>query len=172
MNNLIDSLIVSSSVQMNGEALHMKRMSRVDHQSTKIVATVGPASKDYDMLLKLVKTGVDVFRLNFSNGSHDEHKEVIDNILKINQIHGFHTGILCDLQGPKIRIGKVEGGSVELKDGQDIIFTTKETVSNAEKVFINYKKFIDDVDVGERILLDDGMLILKVKEIIDEHSAR
>jgi pyruvate kinase len=169
---MIESLIVSSSVQMNGEALHTKRMSRVDHQSTKIVATVGPASRDYDMLLKLIQTGVDVFRLNFSHGSHDEHKEVIDNILKINQIHGFHTGILCDLQGPKIRIGKMEGGTVQLQDGQDIIFTTKEMVSTAEKVFINYKQFIKDIAVGERILLDDGMLILKVKEIIDDHQAR
>jgi len=147
-------------------------MSRVDHQSTKIVATVGPASSSYENLLKLVEVGVDVFRLNFSHGSHDEHKEVIDNILKINQVHGYHTGILCDLQGPKIRIGKIEGGSVQLDDGQDLIFSTQKTIGTKEKVYISYENFINDISVGERILLDDGMLILEVKEIIDEYNAR
>ena len=145
-------------------------MERVDHQSTKIVATVGPASSSYDMLRDMAAAGVDVFRLNFSHGSHEEHKEVIERILKINAEYGWHIGILCDLQGPKIRIGKIGGRSVDLIDGSDIRFTTQEVLGDHKCVFINYPKFVDDVDVGDRVLLDDGQLILEVKEIVDRHN--
>ena len=76
-------------------------MKIVDHQNTKIVATIGPASNSYDMLLELVKAGVDVFRLNFSHGKHSDHAEVINHINYINEKYNLHIGILADLQGPK-----------------------------------------------------------------------
>ena len=145
-------------------------MERVDHQSTKIVATVGPASRSYEVLRDMAAAGVDVFRLNFSHGTHEEHKEVIERVLQINAEYGWHVGILCDLQGPKIRIGKIGGRTVELKDGSEITFTTEEVLGDHKRVFINYQKFVSDIDVGERVLLDDGQLVLKVKEIVDSHN--
>ena len=103
-------------------------MKIVDHQNTKIVATVGPASNSYDMLLKLVQAGVDVFRLNFSHGSHSDHAEVINHINYINEKYNLHVGILADLQGPKLRVGKIENNSLPLKPGDVVNFTNKATI--------------------------------------------
>ena len=83
------------------------------HQKTKILATIGPASSSKEALLDLVKAGVNVFRLNFSHGAHTQHQEVIDNILEINEKYHVHVGILADLQGPKLRIGKIENNALE-----------------------------------------------------------
>lgn len=132
------------------------------HQNTKIVATVGPACSDYEVLLALAKEGVHVFRLNFSHGTHEEHKEVINHILRINQEHDFHVGILADLQGPKIRIGNIESKEVLLESGKEIIFTTEKCPGTAERVYISYDNFPKEVKAGERILLDDGKLVLEV----------
>ncbi len=132
------------------------------HQNTKIVATVGPACSDYEVLLALAKEGVHVFRLNFSHGTHEEHKEVINHILRINQEHDFHVGILADLQGPKIRIGNIESKEVMLEIGKEIIFTTEKCPGTAERVYISYENFPKEVKAGERILLDDGKLVLEV----------
>ncbi|MBK8830831.1 MAG: pyruvate kinase [Saprospiraceae bacterium] len=132
------------------------------HQNTKIVATVGPACSDYEVLLALAKEGVHVFRLNFSHGTHEEHKEVINHILRINQEHDFHVGILADLQGPKIRIGNIESKEVLLESGKEIIFTTEKCPGTAERVYISYENFPKEVKAGERILLDDGKLVLEV----------
>lgn len=132
------------------------------HQNTKIVATVGPACSDYEVLLALAKEGVHVFRLNFSHGTHEEHKEVINHILRINQEHDFHVGILADLQGPKIRIGNIESKEVMLESGKEIIFTTEKCPGTAERVYISYDNFPKEVKAGERILLDDGKLVLEV----------
>ena len=132
------------------------------HQNTKIVATVGPACSDYEVLLALAKEGVHVFRLNFSHGTHEEHKEVINHILRINQEYDFHVGILADLQGPKIRIGNIESKEVLLESGKEIIFTTEKCPGTAERVYISYENFPKEVKAGERILLDDGKLVLEV----------
>lgn len=132
------------------------------HQNTKIVATVGPACSSYEVLLALAKEGVHVFRLNFSHGTHEEHKEVINHILRINQEHDFHVGILADLQGPKIRIGNIESKEVLLEAGKEIIFTTEKCPGTAERVYISYENFPKEVKAGERILLDDGKLVLEV----------
>ncbi len=146
-------------------------MDRVDHQSTKILATVGPASRSYEQLEALAMAGVDVFRLNFSHGSHEEHREVIDRIHRVNELNGIHIGILCDLQGPKLRIGKIEGNTVELVDGAHIRFTLDECIGTVDCVYMNYDRFIEDVSVGERVLIDDGTLILEVTEIVDDRNA-
>ena len=132
------------------------------HQNTKIVATVGPACSDYEQLLALAKEGVDVFRLNFSHGTQDEHLQVINSIVKINELYGMHVGILADLQGPKIRIGDIDSKEVFLENGHEIIFTTEKTPGSAERIFINYENFPREVKPGERVLLDDGKLVLEV----------
>jgi pyruvate kinase len=137
-------------------------MSSTAHQNTKIVATVGPACSAYDQLLALAKEGVDVFRLNFSHGSHDEHKDVIQSIVRINEEHDFHVGILADLQGPKIRIGEIANKEVLLENGKEIVFTNQPCSGTAERVFISYENFPKEVKAGERILLDDGKLVLEV----------
>jgi len=133
-----------------------------DQQNTKIVATVGPASSDRETLKNLIFAGVDVFRLNFSHGSHEDKKEIIDNILEINKELKVHTGILADLQGPKIRIGKMEGDGLKLEAGDVITLVNEECVGNMERIYMSYKDFPTDVNVGETILVDDGTLQFKV----------
>jgi len=130
--------------------------------NTKIVATVGPASSDYETLHRLAKAGVSIFRLNFSHSSHDEHKEVIEHIVRINKENNLHCGILADLQGPKIRIGDVEHNEAWLENGAEIVFTNQKCLGTADRVFINYENFPREVKAGEKILLDDGKLVLQV----------
>lgn len=132
------------------------------HQNTKIVATVGPACSDYEVLLALAREGVHVFRLNFSHGTHEEHKEVIQSIVRINEEYGLHVGILADLQGPKIRIGDIANKEIFLENGTEIIFTNQKCQGTLERVFINYENFPKEVKAGERILLDDGKLVMEV----------
>lgn len=139
-------------------------MKVVDHQNTKIVATVGPASSSYDNLLELVKAGVDVFRLNFSHGKHEDHKEVINRITYINEKYGLHIGILADLQGPKLRVGEIENNALELKAGDVVTFVNEPCIGTMKKIYMSYDKFAKDVQVGERVLVDDGKLVFQVKE--------
>lgn len=136
-------------------------------KKTKIVATVGPASDSEEMLLKLANAGVNVFRLNFSHGTHDEHMDRINRIRNINEKYGLKCAILQDLQGPKIRVGEMEGGNegVELITGNKFIFTNSDVIGNAARVSTPYKGMFKDVKVGERILMDDGNLEVKVTEI-------
>lgn len=134
---------------------------------TKIVATVGPACSTYDKLLSLVKAGVNVFRLNFSHGAHEDKKTIIEAIRKINKTEPYNIAILGDLQGPKLRVGEIENGSIELKPGNDIIFTTEKIVGNKERVYVSYPNLTTDVKVNERIFLDDGKMEVKVKEILN-----
>ncbi len=139
-------------------------MEITSHQRTKIVATVGPASSSYDNLLELVQSGVNVFRLNFSHGEHSEHEQVIQYITKINELYGLYVGILADLQGPKIRIDEIEGGSMPLTPGDIIYFKTTPCSGNKEGIQINYQNFPMDVKEGERILVDDAKVVLQVLE--------
>ncbi len=133
---------------------------------TKILATIGPASNTRETLLELAIAGVDVFRLNFSHGTHEDHQKVIDNIRDIKKKFGFNIGILQDLQGPKIRIGMVEDNGVEVKEGEEFIITTAEKiVGNAKKVSCSYESLPNDVKTGDLILIDDGNLQFRVKEI-------
>src|SRR5690606_30718608 len=136
-------------------------------KKTKIVATVGPASESEEMLIALARAGVNVFRLNFSHGTHEEHKVRIDRIRKINREHGFHCAILQDLQGPKIRVGLMEGGNagVPLERGSHFIFTNEDVVGNSERASTPYDGMYRDVKIGDRILMDDGKLEVKVIDI-------
>ena len=131
-------------------------------KKTKIVATMGPSTADREVLKTMILEGLNVCRLNFSHGSHDDHKKSIENVRSINEELGWNTSILADLQGPKIRVGEMENGSVEISNGDEMTFTTKECIGTAKKVYINYEQFPRDVKVGERVVLDDGKLHLEV----------
>lgn len=139
-------------------------MNRISYNKTKIVATVGPASNNKDMLRALAIEGVDVFRLNFSHGKHEDHLKVINYVREINQELGTHIALLQDLQGPKIRVNEMEPG-IEIKEGDSITITTKEVLGNKDLVSTSYEGLPKDVKVGDMILIDDGKIELKVKEV-------
>ncbi len=132
---------------------------------TKIIATVGPACNTSEKLLALVQAGVNVFRLNFSHGTHQQHKEVIDRIKEINSTYPFNIAILADLQGPKLRVGTIENNALDLKTGDRFYFTNEKCIGNSEQVYLSYPNFHNDVKVDEKILLDDGKIEVVVKEI-------
>ena len=134
-------------------------------KKTKIVATVGPACNTYEKLLALVQEGVNVFRLNFSHGTHPQHQEMIRLIRQINSDHALNVAVLADLQGPKLRVGELEGGAVDLKMGDEFYFTNENITGNSEQVYMSYPDFAKDVRVGEKILLDDGKIEVLVVEI-------
>ncbi|AYL98457.1 pyruvate kinase [Mucilaginibacter celer] len=134
------------------------------YNRTKIVATMGPASAKKDVLLAMIKAGVNICRLNFSHGKPEDHKVVIDLIREINEQYKTNVGILADLQGPKIRIGLVKDGGIHLVNGTQIKITTHECIGNDEQIYITYPTFPQDVQANEIILLDDGKLQLKVIE--------
>jgi pyruvate kinase len=146
-------------------------MNRGLFNKTKIVATIGPATEEESVLRRIIEAGVDVCRLNFSHGSHDAHLAVIERIRKINQELGTHVSILMDLQGPKLRIGKVDG-ELLLTDGQIITVTTEACLCTNEILYVSYARLALDAKPGERILLNDGKVELKVTEIIDEKSLK
>ena len=128
-------------------------------RKTKIIATIGPATSERSVLKRIIEKGVNVCRLNFSHINHEEAKEIISTIKSINQELNVHTAIFADLQGPKIRIGKLER-PLKIKSGQELVFTTKTPKKN--EIFIGYKSFAKDVSSGENILIDDGKIKLKV----------
>ena len=134
----------------------------LNSKKTKIVATLGPATADPEVIKNMMIAGVNVFRINFSHADYDDVRERIEMIRRINQENGFHTAILADLQGPKLRVGVMEEGTV-VTPGDKVTFVTGEPfVGNKERAYMNYEKFPADVRPGERILLDDGKLIFEV----------
>lgn len=139
---------------------------------TKIIATVGPASNTYEKLLSLVEAGVNVFRINFSHGTHDEHKEVIKHIRRINADFPFNIAILADLQGPKLRVGQIQDNALELQKDDTIFFTNEKTVGTHENIYISYPNFYKDVRIGEKILLDDGKIEVLVQEITSDNRVK
>ncbi len=141
-------------------------MKKISFNKTKIVATVGPASNNKEMLRALVQEGVDVFRLNFSHGTHEDHLKVIHFVREINQEMGTQVALLQDLQGPKIRVNDMKPGA-EIKAGQELIITTRDLMGNHEIVSTSYKELPRDVKVDDMILIDDGKIELKVTEVRD-----
>ena len=129
--------------------------------NTKIVATIGPASNCKEVLKSMIEAGVNVCRLNFSHADHDTHLKTIQIIKEINRELDVHTAILADLQGPKIRVGEVELGTV-LEDGSKLFITDKPSISNNKTLYISYNQFAADVEVGELVKIDDGKIHLEI----------
>jgi pyruvate kinase len=132
---------------------------------TKIIATLGPASGTRKVMEKLVDAGVDVFRLNFSHGSHEDHLILIKQIRDINRDRGLYISTLLDLQGPKIRVGNMENGQINLISGQELIICSKQVIGNNKRISTVYQSLFMDVKKGESILLDDGKIELIVKGV-------
>lgn len=139
-------------------------MSVVVRRKTKIVCTIGPSSQSSRILEAMIRGGMDVARLNFSHGTYEEHLEKIKRIRKISDELGKTVTILQDLSGPKIRIGMVKEGGIELKRGETFYLTNRERMGDEEGVSVNYPSLPEEVKVGDRILLSDGTIELKVIE--------
>jgi pyruvate kinase len=137
---------------------------KLSYNRTKIVATMGPASTNKDILLAMIKAGVNVCRLNFSHGKPEDHQKTIDTIREINEQYKINVGILADLQGPKIRIGLVKDGGIHLVNGTHINITTHECIGDDNRIYITYETFPQDVKPNEIILLDDGKIQMRVIE--------
>ncbi|MEZ4580255.1 MAG: pyruvate kinase [Caldilineaceae bacterium] len=133
----------------------------------KIIATIGPASRDLDVLRKLVQAGVNVARLNMSHGTHEYHSGTIERIRTISEELRKPVAILADLQGPKLRVGLMQDGGVPLTSGEELIMTTDEIVGEPGRVPVQYQGLPAVVKVGERILLDDGLIELEVLDSTD-----
>jgi pyruvate kinase len=134
--------------------MHMKK--------TKIVATLGPASSDKEVLRQMFEAGLNVCRLNFSHGAYEDHQKVIETIRELNEETGLNVAILADLQGPKIRTNEMENNGVLLENGSEVLIVTEKVLGTAQKFSINYAQLPQDVQPGERILLDDGKLALEI----------
>ena len=139
-------------------------VAHVNHR-TKIVATVGPACDTYEKLLELVKAGVNVFRLNFSHGSHEDKLAIIEHIRNINKTEPYNIAILGDLQGPKLRVGEIENNALEVKVGDILTFTNEKCIGTLEKIYVSYPNLAGDVVLGNIIMIDDGKLEVKVVSI-------
>lgn len=133
---------------------------------TKIIATIGPASNTLNIIEKLIVKGVDVFRLNFSHGTHEEHLNVINIIRKASKKYNQPIAILADLQGPKIRTGKTENNQkIKLNKGSKVSLTTKSILCTNEIISVDYKKLINEIEINATILINDGAIKLKATSI-------
>ena len=142
----------------------------VRYNKTKIIATMGPSTADVEALKQIIIAGVDVCRINFSHGEWDAHLSMINKIRQVNEELGTHVAILADLQGPKLRIGKVDENKMFLEDGATMLLTTEDTISKGNTIYVKYPTLAQDVKVGERVLLDDGKLELEFTKIVDEKN--
>lgn len=136
---------------------------RQERSHTKVIATIGPATRSREVLEKLFHEGVDVCRLNLSHDTHKEHLKNIRLIRQLNEELGTHVAVMADLQGPKLRIGTMENGEVILEEGQKFSFVTQPCTGTVSRAFISYPRLPEDVTPGEMILVDDGKLIFRVE---------
>ncbi|HXO75960.1 MAG TPA: pyruvate kinase [Puia sp.] len=153
----------------------MDKEAGIQHtfHKTKIVATVGPACDTYDKLLELVKAGVNVFRLNFSHGDHEGKAKIIEHIRNINITEPYNISILGDLQGPKLRVGEMKDGGLPIAPGDILTFTSKEkVVGTKEKIYVSYPNLHHDVQVGNKILIDDGKLEVVVVNVTPDGDVK
>ena len=145
---------------------------RIQRSHTKVIATLGPASAKEDVLSKMFEEGIDVCRLNFSHGSHEDHLKSIQLINELNSRFSSNVAILADLQGPKLRIGEVENNAVNLVDGEELLFVNTPCVGNKDRVYMSYEPLAKDVRVGEKILVDDGKIMLQVLDTNGKDQVR
>ena len=138
-------------------------MRKINSQ-TKVIATLGPASDSKDIIQKMINEGVDVFRLNFSHSTKEEHLKLINIIKELNLELGTNVSILADLQGPKLRVGEIENDLLNLEEGDIISFVTEKCSGTKDHLYMSYQEFPKDVNPGETILIDDGKIKLEVTE--------
>ncbi len=143
---------------------HLRR-----HRRTKIIATIGPASSTPEILARLFQAGADVFRLNFSHGTHEDHAARIHAIRALEEECGRPIGILADVQGPKLRVGRFGGGRVHLQTGQEFRLDLNPTPGNSRRVELPHPEIIEAAQIGAMLLLDDGKLRLRVTHKRDDH---
>ena len=134
-------------------------------RKTKIIGTIGPSSESEERLKELMLAGMNVARFNFSHGTHEEQKIKYERMVKVREELNMPVAALIDTKGPEIRLRDFEGGKVELKAGQTFTLTTEEIMGNSEKAAISYKNLKNDIEVGSTILIDDGLIEMKVEEI-------
>ncbi len=152
----------------------MDKTAGIEHtyHRTKIVATVGPACDTYDKLLELIKCGVNVFRLNFSHGAHNDKAQIIEYIRQINKTEPYNISILGDLQGPKLRVGEMQDGGIDVAAGDILTFTNEKLVGNKDRIYVSYPDLHADVKLGNIILIDDGKLEVRVKNILPNNDVQ
>ena len=134
-------------------------------RKTKIICTIGPASESESVLTQMCKAGMNVARLNFSHGSHEEHQKKIDTIKKVRKALGLPIAIMLDTKGPEYRIKTFENGKITLKDGDTFTLTTDDIVGNQERVSVTYKNLINNLKVGDHVLINNGLIILEVEKL-------
>ncbi len=139
---------------------------------TKIVATVGPACDTFEAMVALVKAGVNVFRLNFSHGSHESKADIITSIRRINSTLPYNIAILADLQGPKLRVGDIENNALQIQPGDTLTFTNTKCIGTKEKIYVSYPNLHNDVIPGNIIMIDDGKLEVKVVAILPNNDVQ
>ncbi|MFN2439051.1 MAG: pyruvate kinase [Chitinophagaceae bacterium] len=152
----------------------MDKTAGIEHtyHRTKIVATVGPACDTHEKLLQLIKCGVNVFRLNFSHGTHEDKAKIIDIIRQINKTEPYNIALLGDLQGPKLRVGEIENNGIEVEPGEVLTFTNEKLIGNKERIYVSYPKLYSDVKPGNKIMIDDGKLEVQVKKILKNNDVQ
>ena len=134
-------------------------------RKTKIICTIGPASENEKTLTDMCKAGMNVARLNFSHGTHEQHKAKIELIKKVREKLGMPIPIMLDTKGPEYRIGTFAGGRITLADGDKFTFTTEDIIGDQEKVSVSYKRLTDELVAGDKILLNNGLVIFVVDEV-------
>ncbi len=137
---------------------------------TKIVCTIGPSSDSDEILKELIKGGMDAVRLNFSHGEHETHRKTIETVRKVSNKCRKNIPVILDLQGPKIRVGKLKNGAIELISGKQIIISKRDILGDEKIISTTYKNLVDDLNKGDTILLDDGLLKLKATEKKDDEA--
>lgn len=153
----------------------MDRQAGIEHtfHRTKIVATIGPACDTYEKMLELAKAGVNVFRLNFSHGKAEDKARILELIDRMNTEEPFNISSLADLQGPKLRVGDLQNGLLEINNGDILTFTSKEKiVGTKEKIYVSYPNLHEDVKPGDKILIDDGKIEVVVVEITPDDDVK
>ncbi len=139
-------------------------------RKTKVICTIGPASDDADVLAKMCESGMDVARLNFSHGTHEEHQVRIDMIKSVREKLDYPLPIMLDTKGPEYRVGDFRNGKEELKEGQEFTFTIDDVVRDNSKVSVSYKGLVGELECGDTILVNNGLLIFKVKKLTDRDA--
>ena len=134
-------------------------------RKTKIICTLGPASDTEEVLREMIKAGMNVARFNFSHGSHEEHQKKLDVIKKLRKEMDIPLATLLDTKGPEIRLGLIEGGKAVLEDGDTFVLTTEEIMGDKTRASISFKDLPKDVKEGDTILIDDGLIELRVEKV-------